>query len=759
INHLSTLISDAKLTNQIVSYVNLSQSKEKAGIERAVLNNVFSQEFFPANMYEKFLSLVEAQENYTKNFFFFANPAQKHIYHNVMNQNQDLLMKFAEIRQIIFTQEIKLQLANKLQSQVGYGGLIHQFKNYILRGEQHYIDNFLDGYKHTEVILHKYRNINRISALDIENLEIVAKTFSEYRANLGIAIKLKQQHKSVEYIDNSVKINDEAAIKALNYLLKGGNIGISPNDWWELATRRIDLLKKIEQQITVELIYSTKLFETNAQITFIIAIIIMLIVILGTFFISNIFVLSITKPLKKLVKIADKISNGEREMEFNIDSKDETGKLSDAMHKMLNSINCSELMLKNTNKAYARFVPNECLQLLDKEHIMDVKIGHNLETDMTILFSDIRSFTALSEKMSPQENFNFINNYLGIMGPIIRRHGGIIDKYIGDAIMALFSDPNSAVEAGIAMLNNLTELNNTKNQAIKIGIGINTGKLMFGVVGEKYRLQCTVISDAVNLASRLENATKIYSNDLIISDNTLIKLNNPSQYPMRFLDKIKVKGRTEKIDIFEIFAADELQLKLDKQANIEKFEQAVNLYQEYKFEIVQQLMQECLLINSQDMAADVYIKRCQKFLKIEQSDDWEKIAQAVKWTSAVAVNHPIIDAQHKELFNLIRNLIMSIGNGNTTKEVEIIINFLENYVVTHFTTEENYMQQCNDPNYFNHKAAHELFKINFQQIKKYYQKNGGSLYLFLRIQDEIVDWLLHHIKKMDQELALSLQKL
>ncbi|MFK5971477.1 MAG: adenylate/guanylate cyclase domain-containing protein [Candidatus Marithrix sp.] len=112
-------------------------------------------------------------------------------------------------------------------------------------------------------------------------------------------------------------------------------------------------------------------------------------------------------------------------------------------------------------------------------------------------------------------SYDFINNYLKIMGPIIRNNNGIIDKYIGDAIMALFSNPNDAINAGIAMLNILIDFNKTKTIKVKIGIGINTGRLMFGIIGEEHRLQYTVISDAVNLASRLEDATKTYNSPLI----------------------------------------------------------------------------------------------------------------------------------------------------------------------------------------------------------------------------------------------------
>jgi len=344
------------------------------------------------------------------------------------------------------------------------------------------------------------------------------------------------------------------------------------------------------------------------------------------------------------------------------------------------------------------------------------------------------------------------------MGPIIRNNNGIIDKYIGDAIMALFSNSNDAINAGIAMLNILIDFNKTKTRKIKIGIGINTGRLMFGVIGEEHRLQCTVISDAVNLASRLEDATKTYDSPLIISQNTLDVLENSSQYAKRFLDRIKVKGRSKAIKIYEIFDADTPKIiKLRKLDYIDTFELAVKLYQEYKFAQAQQLMQECLRKNPDDKVANIYIQRCQNFLKIENSEDWEKIAKVVTWTPSISVNYPIIDEQHQELFSRIRELIVSIGNEQTAEETGAVIEFLEEYIIIHFATEERYMKQYNDPNYLKHKSAHQQFNSNFRQIKKYYLKNGGSLYLTMRIQDELFDWFIHHIKKMDQKLALLLR--
>ncbi|MCX8110225.1 MAG: adenylate/guanylate cyclase domain-containing protein, partial [Syntrophorhabdaceae bacterium] len=165
--------------------------------------------------------------------------------------------------------------------------------------------------------------------------------------------------------------------------------------------------------------------------------------------------------------------------------------------------------------SYSHFVPQEFIRLLGKEDIIDVGLGDHKEMTMTILFSDIRDFTALSEGMTPKDNFAFINSYLEKMEPVIAKEGGIIDKFIGDAIMALFpKDADSAIKGAINMLKQLETYNNERKQSglktIKIGIGINTGLMMLGIIGGRTHMESTVISDAVNLASRIESMTKNY---------------------------------------------------------------------------------------------------------------------------------------------------------------------------------------------------------------------------------------------------------
>jgi len=276
--------------------------------------------------------------------------------------------------------------------------------------------------------------------------------------------------------------------------------------------------------------------------------------------------------------------------------------------------------LAKLNQAYERFVPHQFLSLLDKKSVIDIHLGDQVEKEMTILFSDIRGFTRLSEKMSPQENFNFINVYLSRMEPIIHEHHGVIDKFIGDAIMALFpNNADDAVQAAISMLKNLAHYNltaNSKQKPLNIGIGIHTGQLMLGTIGGENRMDGTVISDAVNLASRIEDLTKIYGSSLLISEETYTKLEVPARYNIRVIDATKVKGKSKTITIYEVFDADMPDSIALKNETIQTFEPGFVLYHCGNITEAKPIFETVLQANPDDTAAQVYLERCQKILSL-----------------------------------------------------------------------------------------------------------------------------------------------
>lgn len=269
------------------------------------------------------------------------------------------------------------------------------------------------------------------------------------------------------------------------------------------------------------------------------------------------------------------------------------------------------------NVSYSRFIPHQFIQLLNKQSILDVELGDQVQKEMSVLFSDIRDFTTLSESMTPAENFKFINSYLSRMEPEIIQNSGFIDKYIGDAIMALFSgEADNAVKAAIAMLNALHEFNEERKSQrclpIKIGIGINTGTMILGTVGGRSRIDTTVVSDAVNLASRIEGLTKHYGVSLLISHYTFLSLNNANVYHIRLIDKVKIKGKSEMITVYEVFDADSPKVKQAKLSTKTGFEQAVLLYSLGKSQHAAEIFAKCLAVNPQDKVAQIYWQRCQE---------------------------------------------------------------------------------------------------------------------------------------------------
>lgn len=263
---------------------------------------------------------------------------------------------------------------------------------------------------------------------------------------------------------------------------------------------------------------------------------------------------------------------------------------------------------------YSRFVPQEILRFLQKESIVDVKLGDQVQQEMAILVSDVRSFTTLSETMTPQENFDFVNAYLGRVSPIVRQHGGLIVKYMGDGMMAVF--PTRAEDALLAALDKLraVELYNDVRRAhgyvpLQIGIGIHTGTMMLGTVGEPERMQSDLLSDAVNLTARLEGLAKEYGAALIISQEFLQRLPNPASYQMRFLGKAQVKGRQALVTIYEIFDADSPEQAAGKAATKADFEAALTLFFDQRFAEAYSLFQRVLQHNPQDKAAALYVQR------------------------------------------------------------------------------------------------------------------------------------------------------
>ena len=324
----------------------------------------------------------------------------------------------------------------------------------------------------------------------------------------------------------------------------------------------------------------------------------------------------LNRPIAILQAGARKVSMRDFTARVNIESKDEFGQLASVFNSMVHEIDSYAKSLESLNAAFERFVPHEFLQQMGQKNIVDVRLGDQAEREMTVLFSDIRSFTSISETMNHKECFDFLNEYLSYVSPLVRSHHGFIDKFIGDAIMALFPrHPDDAIRNAIEMFERLNEFNQKVHArggtGMKIGVGLHMGSLMLGTIGEEQRMESTVISDAVNIASRLEGLTKRFGVNIVLSEETLQKTENDNLYH-RPLGRVLVKGKKISFNVVEIYNVDsEEQIEL-KNKTKDTFTEALGYFKKGQVREAADAFKEVLSVNPEDKPAKVY---CDYMLK------------------------------------------------------------------------------------------------------------------------------------------------
>jgi adenylate cyclase len=288
----------------------------------------------------------------------------------------------------------------------------------------------------------------------------------------------------------------------------------------------------------------------------------------------------------------------------------------------------SEKRIKST---MARYMSKEVAEkvLESGEYMLGGQVN-----EATVLFSDIRRFTTLTEKLGAQETVSMLNEFFSLMVDIIIREGGILDKYIGDAIMAVFGTPfpteedaDKAVRSGIEMLKALDGLNRKRMAAgqmvIEIGIGINTDEIVSGNIGSMKRMDYTVIGDGVNLASRLEGVTKYYGAKLLVSESTFTRLKG--DYISREIDLIRVKGKTKPVGVYEILDHHTEETFPHLNEVVPLFREGISFYREQLWHKALERFKEALRLNPGDRPLQTYISRCMHFIENPPGENWDGV--------------------------------------------------------------------------------------------------------------------------------------
>lgn len=274
-----------------------------------------------------------------------------------------------------------------------------------------------------------------------------------------------------------------------------------------------------------------------------------------------------------------------------------------------------------------KFVPNEFIRLLGKDALIDVRLGDQAEKNVTVLFTDIRDFTSLSEQMTPEENFRFVSSFNERLGPIIRSHHGFINQYLGDSIMAIFPrHPDDALMAAIGMQKAVHDLNIEREllglPIIRAGIGMHTGPLIMGITGDENRLDAATISDTVNTAARIESLTKYYRSPLLLSGETLRQISDHHNYHLRNLGKVQLKGKQNLLSIIECINGYPTRDLEKKVKTISHFSEAMNYYVDQHFENAIQLFQNIIATDPDDLTTIFFMENALKYMKNGVPENW-----------------------------------------------------------------------------------------------------------------------------------------
>jgi len=252
----------------------------------------------------------------------------------------------------------------------------------------------------------------------------------------------------------------------------------------------------------------------------------------------------------------------------------------------------------------------------------------------TVLFSDIRGFTTVTERLGAAATVSLLNEYFTLMVECIQEHGGMLDKFIGDAIMAGFGvpvphedDEDRAVRAAVRMIRILTEWNASRvaegKPPVHIGIGLNTDSLIAGNIGSPKRMDFTMIGDGVNLASRLEGACKTYGTQILVSDHTFRKLRGT--YRSRVVDNVIVKGKTQPISVHEILDFHDAQSFPKLPEFLQLYQLAMDQYRGRRFKEAAASFQEAMRLRGDDKVCALYVERARHYLSAPPSADWDGV--------------------------------------------------------------------------------------------------------------------------------------
>ncbi|MBF0237117.1 MAG: bacteriohemerythrin [SAR324 cluster bacterium] len=417
------------------------------------------------------------------------------------------------------------------------------------------------------------------------------------------------------------------------------------------------------------------------------------------------------------------------------------------------------------SQMFTPFVPSPMLKRISMEGVDAIHPGDCRYEFMSILVADIRSLMKLSETMSHKDLLTFLNHYLArVTEPIEARHG-FVYRIQGDTIVAIFDDrtktDNDKADQSVLAAIELQEaikvynLHREKSRlaAIQVGIGVHSGHVILGVIGDDRHMEASIMGESIVTVMALEKLNKVYGTSILISQTTYNLLHDPMQYAIRFVDRIRIKGKMTPLSVYEVFDNDAPGLREDKMALIGLFEESVCLYHLGKYLQAAVLLKEYLFKISEDPIAKLYFAKCNEQIDAGKTDVSQTEFKEIEWTKDLEVGVVMIDQQHQELFRRVNKLMRAIQLEDSTETVPEMLDFLEEYVIIHFHAEEKLMMDTGYPHYHRHKQEHTQFIKVFRQLTELYENKQKGLFFLFHLQNHVIEWLVYHVAGEDRTLG------
>jgi len=346
----------------------------------------------------------------------------------------------------------------------------------------------------------------------------------------------------------------------------------------------------------------------------------------------------LTGPVRSLASAMRDVQQGNLNVQLPVSSTDEVGRLTDSFNFFVEQLRSKEQM----KQTFGKYIDPRILEHVLAQPGAEVVAGGRHQ--MTVLFADLVGFTSLSERLTPSLMVTLLNRHFGLQALAVQEHHGVVDKFVGDSVMAFWGPPFvkpeehavlacHAAQAQLAALDTLRrelpEITGLRRDtpAIELRIGICTGEVVVGNIGSENTRSYTVIGDTVNLTSRLESANRVYRTHILLGESTAQAIG--PQFEMREIDTISVKGKTETTRVFELLSAAG-QLSEESVRLRERYEQARRAYLAQEWDLAEATFRECLQLRPDDGPSHVFLQRIQTLRRKPPGKDWNGVWQLVE---------------------------------------------------------------------------------------------------------------------------------